>query len=410
MDHLQRRSASIVFGLALVLVLSIPATAQNTGIIEGRVSNGTAGAAAVAAGLPVTLYAVQGGTEVRTLETTTDANGRFRFENLDVDPSLEFWPEVVYRDVTYRSDEPYQFDGEETTLTAPITVFETTDDDSDVAVDSVHFIAESFGQVLRISEIHLYGNRGDRTYVGQNGEDGAPNTLYIPLPENATGIAFEQEGAAERYLEVEGGIMDTEPVPPGQETSLAFFSYHLVVMGDTVPLVRAFAYPLTHLNVLVAQPGLMLNSDQLRLQGPESFQGRSYDLYTIDDLSAGDALSMEFVAVGMPAVAPGVEQGAATGSQPAAVPSTQGTQELLRWFGLGLAALAVVGVVVYATSSNRLPPASTARPKLSADPESRRLLAKLADLEDAFERGNVDQASYERQKSELREAIKSLNL
>jgi hypothetical protein len=33
----------------------------------------------------------------------------------------------------------------------------------------------------------------------------------------------------------------------------------------------------------------------------------------------------------------------------------------------------------------------------------------LADLEDAFEAGEVDEATYQRQRAELREAIKSLN-
>ena len=50
-----------------------------------------------------------------------------------------------------------------------------------------------FGEMLRVSEIHLYGNVGDQTYIGLPGEDGPPGTVNIPLPENAVGIAFEQD-------------------------------------------------------------------------------------------------------------------------------------------------------------------------------------------------------------------------
>ena len=39
-------------------------------------------------------------------------------------------------------------------------------------------------------------------------------------------------------MEVDGGLVDTEPVPPGSESSLVFFSYHLMVTGETVPLER----------------------------------------------------------------------------------------------------------------------------------------------------------------------------
>ena len=33
--------------------------------------------------------------EVDTLETVTDAGGRFRFEGLDADAGLDYWPEAV---------------------------------------------------------------------------------------------------------------------------------------------------------------------------------------------------------------------------------------------------------------------------------------------------------------------------
>jgi hypothetical protein len=408
MEDRRWRLAPVLLGLLLVCVLPVAALAQGTGILEGQVANGTAGAPEPGAGLPVTLRIYQGDTEVDTLETTTGAGGSFRFEGLDIDGDLEYLPEVVYLDVLYRSAEPYRFDGDGTPLATTITVYETTDDDSAIALDSVHFIAESFGEVLRLSEIHLYGNSGDRTYFGQPSEDGELGTLYSPLPENAVGVAFEQDEPAGRYREVEGGIMDTAPVPPGQETSLAFFSYHLVVMADTIPLERSFAYPLTHLNLLVAQPGLVLNSDQLLPRGPQSFQGRMYDLYTVDELPAGASLAMEFVLVEVPANGQGEQIAPVSEDQTVAATSTRGNQELLRWLGFGLVVIVVTGAIVYGATRPSLPTSVTSAPALSADPEARRMLVKLADLEDAFEAGQVDEATYESQRAELHEAIKSL--
>jgi hypothetical protein len=266
--------------------------------------------------------------------------------------------------------------------------------------------------MLRVSEIHLFGNAGDRTYVGLPGEDGSLGTVAIPLPENAVGIAFEQENSAERFVEVGGGIIDTQPVPPGQETSMVFFSYHLPVMGDTVPLERSFSYPLAHMNLLVAQPGLQLNSDDLQMQGPQSFQGRPYDLYALDDLAVNAPLAMEFVPVEVPDTAPDPAGGAGAmppvGGQNVAGTSTRGSQALLRWLGFGLVALAVVGVVFYGATRSQPPRAAGSVPSLSANPETRKLLAELADLEDAFEAGRVDEADYERQRTDLHEAIKSL--
>ena len=164
--------------------------------------------------------------------------------------------------------------------------------------------------------------------------------------------------------------LDTEPVPPGQETSMVFFSYHLLVMGDTIPLERTFAYPVAHLNVLVAQPGLQLNSEQLEVQGPQSFQGRQYDFYAIEDLPANAPLAMEFVPVEVPGESPAAGSGAEavppTGSQSTAGTSTRGNQELLRWLGFGLVALAVAGAIVYGATRKKLPATPRSDANLSA--------------------------------------------
>ena len=414
MSHLDWRLIPVFLGLLLILVVPTTALAQGDDSLEGLVVNGTSGGPEIGAGVAVTLYVLQGGTETGSVETMTGDGGRFLFEGLATDAGLEYWPEVEYLGVPYRSAEPFRLDSDETALATTITVFETTDDDSTVTLNSVHFIAESFGEMLRVSEIHLFGNSGDRTYVGQPVEDGSLGTVDIPLPENAVGIAFEQDNSTNRFVEVGGGIIDTQPVPPGQETSMAFFSYHLPVMGDTVPLERTFAYPLAHMNLLVAQPGLQLNSDALQMQGPQSFQGRPYDLYALNDLAVNAPVVMEFVPVEVPDTAAAPDGGAGAmppaGGQNVAGTSTQGDQGLLRWLGFGLVALAVVGVVLYGATRSQPHPAAGSGTNLSANPETRKLLAELADLEDAFEAGRVDEAEYERQRAELHEAIKSLPL
>jgi hypothetical protein len=376
-----------------------------TGVIEGQVLNGTSGGPEIGAGIAVTLHTFQGDVELPSMETTTDASGKFRFEGLDTNPELEYWPEAVYLDVKYSSEQAYQFTADGTPLDAVLLVYETTEDDSAVTLDSAHFIMESFGQVLRISEIHLYGNAGDRTYVGKSGEEGR-TTLFIPLPDNAVGLAFDQEESSDRYIEVDGGFMDTEPVPPGQETALEFFSYHLVVSGDNLPLERQFAYPVNTLNILVAQPGLALRSDQLQAMGPQSFQGREYDFYALQGLAPDTPLVMELLpsadasaSSDMPATTAETDL-TAGGPQP-------GNQGLLRGIGFGLTGLAVAGVFFYAVSNRRPPARAVAAPDLTTNARSRSLLGELADLEEAYAAGKIDDATYERQRAEKYEELKS---
>jgi hypothetical protein len=382
------------------------AQAQGPGVIEGEVTNGTAGSAAVGAMLPVFLHVYDGGVEVDTLETATDADGRFLFDGLATDPELEYWPEVLYLGVPYSTAEPIQFDGEQLTLSTTVDIYETTDDDGTVRLDSVHMIAESFGEVLRISEIHLFGNTGDRTYVG--GSDDQGTTVFIPLPEEAVGLAFDEQGAEERFIEVPGGLMDTGPVPPGTETSLAFFSYHLMVTGEEIPVERTFAYPVTVLNILVAQPGLALSSEQLQSRGPQSFQGREYEFYGTQGLAAGAPLMLEFMPLAEAPVATGDSEAPASSGPVVRGASSRGSQGLLLWIGFGLAALAVIGAVVYPLFSQPGASEPESTLDLSSDPKARRLVVELADLNDAFEAGEIDEASYERQRTDKVAELKSL--
>lgn len=407
MSDLKTRSAWAWLALAMVLALAAGVRAQGTGSLEGQVLNGTNGGPDIGAGVPVTLRVFRGESELEALETTTSGDGSFRFDGLDMDAALRYWPEATYQEVSYPAAEAYQFDGDQASLNVTLMVYETTDDDGSITLDSVHLIAESFGEVLRISEIYVLGNSGDRTYIGRGGDGEQPATVHIRLPQNAVGIAFEQDASAERFVEVEGGVVDTEPVPPGRETSLAFFSYHLMVADDTVPLERRFAYPVSTLNMLVAQPGLTVRSDQLISGGQDIFQDREYQFYETRDLAADTPLSMEFVPVADAATGQGAMT--ASGESDVAVGGTsvRGSQGMLRGLGLALVVLVLFGAIVYALSTRRLPSAAVQAPDLASDPKARRLLAELADLEEAREAGEVDEAAYERRRGEIYEALKS---
>jgi hypothetical protein len=397
-------------GLALFLSLVLPVTslAQGAGSLEGQLVNGTAGGAEMGSGIPVVLHVYQGEAEIETRETTTGADGGFQFQGLDTGPDLEYWPEALYQDAFFTSAESLRFDGEQTVLSATITVYETTQDDSDIRLDSVHVIAESFGEVLRISEIHLFGNGGDRAFIGNPGDSEQGMTVFIPLPENAVGLSFGEGVDEDLYVQVEGGLMGTEPVPPGTETALAFFSYHLMVTGDSVPLEQRFAYPVTNLNMLVAQPGLTLSSDQLQSRGLELFQGRQYELYATQNLGPETPLAVEFIPMAGSSGEPGTEEVPGSSGERMTGATPRGNQPLILWIGVGLAALAVLGAVIYPLVDRRPPAATTSAADLVSNPKAQGPLAELAELEDAYEAGQVDETTFERRQAEIYEELRSL--
>jgi len=83
--------------VSMAVALPAGAHAQGEGVVEGLVLNGTPGGPEVGAGLPVTLRAFLGDAEMDALETTTAGDGSFRFEGLDTDPTLQYWPPRVCR-------------------------------------------------------------------------------------------------------------------------------------------------------------------------------------------------------------------------------------------------------------------------------------------------------------------------
>lgn len=389
----------MVAALLVVLALALPVHAQDAGVLEGQVVNGTEGGADIGAGIPVTLYLFGVGLEEQIQETETDADGRFSFEGLDTSATLEYWVEATYQDVTFGTRDLLQFADGDAELAAVVTVFEPTPDDTDVRLDLVHIFAESFGEVLRISETHLFGSGGDRAYIGEENADGQRETVLVPLPEGTVGFALGEGIPEDRFAAVDGGLVDSEPVRPGTLVSEVRFSYHLMATGQPISLERRFAYPVTNLSVLVAQPGLSLSSGQMQSMGTQLIQERQYEIFSGENLGTDTPVELVFTPVEGMGGSPGT--GGMPGGQPPSSGSAGGSQGPLLWIGVGLVLVAIAGALVYATASRRPGAVSETGSEVTSDARARSLLVDLADLEDAFEAGEIDESSYERQRAEI---------
>lgn len=412
MRRLDPRLAGAIL-IALLVVLPFWAVeAQGAGILEGQVENGTPGGPDVGAGIPVTLSAFRDDLQVDEWETVTGAEGSFRFEGLDPDEELEYWLAATYLDVVFTTPDAYQFQAGEMTIQASATVYETTtDDDSGIGINLAVFRIQSMDSLLRVQESYYFGNSGDRAYIGRTGQlaGGQRATVRIPLPEDLFGLDLGLADGAAQAFEVEGAAVGAEPVPPGEGTSYLSISYHLPVPASgLVALERTLAYPIEAVWVLAAQPGLQLQSDLLLSQGVTELEdGQPVEFFVGENLAAGSSIVMELEtdATGASSAMPGTSTAGAQGESAAA---GRGHQKLLGWAGIGLVALMLIAAVVYPAASRPLAAVPARRPDLRREPRARRLVAELADLEDACEAGDLDQASYERRRSDIHRAIRSL--
>ena len=86
----------------------------------------------------------------------------------------------------------------------------------------------------------------------------------------------------------------------------------------------------------------------------------------------------------------------------------RGNQPLILWIGVGLAALAVLGAVIYPLVDRRPPAATESAADLASNPKAQGPLAELVELEDVYEAGQVDETTFERRQAEIYEELRSL--
>jgi hypothetical protein len=388
------------------MALLVPgAWAQGAGAIEVQVTNGTEGGGSVA-GSTVTLRAFEGmSAELEAQMAVADAGGVARFEGLDTSAEISYLAGVTYEDVEY-SSQPLVFqEGGETTLNASVQVFEATQDpdEAQIRVERMHLFVDFQDGLMSIGELHIFSNAGDRTFIGV--EDPALDrrvTLRFALPDGAMGLRFQMGGEGDRYPTTEEGFADTQPVRPGASQQV-LYGYSLSYGdADAFEFVRPLLYPTVNLNVLVPRVGAEVTSDQVELSEITTVEGQNYLNLNGENFAAGDELRVRFS--GLQGVVPPASV------SPASEPARESGIDP-KWVALGLAALALVGGVVYPAlrrSRASRSPDEPREPDGAVDAQARldRVLRAIADLDDAFETGGLDEESYRRQREALkREAV-----
>lgn len=197
------------------------AAARETFDVVGRVSNGTAGSS-VPFNLPVFLRYGNQTDGLRGLETTIDAAGRFRFEDVPYNPAYGYVALARYNDRNFASAiATYETIGTADTIDLPITLYELTEDPFSLKLRALEMQIEPFQQTftseltngLLITQTMTVNNSSDRVFsLGRAISQGVYPSLLVQLPPGA--IILSQSPtlivAQEQYAAI-----DTTPILPG---------------------------------------------------------------------------------------------------------------------------------------------------------------------------------------------------
>jgi hypothetical protein len=154
--------------------------------------------------------------------------------------------------------------------------------------------------------------------------------------------------------------------------------------------------PVASVNVLVSDLGVRLTGPTLVNLGAQDFQGEAFQNFSAAGLAAGQALTFEVT---------GAAGTGTAGGAPGGLPGLANSTSTGLAIGLGALALALLGIGVWLY---RRPgqPAEAAAPDLAARREE--LLQALADLDDAYAAGEVDQADYVAERADLKAELQEI--
>jgi hypothetical protein len=403
MMRVRHRSLHTLYGLrvtfALLLLTLVSATAwtfplQAGGVtVVGRVTNGTAGGT-VPASAQVSLHVSSDGEEKETHSTSLADDGTFRFENLALVEGETLVARTVYDGVVYPSD-PVTVESAQGELDLKLTVYDTTEDRSDVEVVQLHLFISRVDGVdgrIRVGEYHLLSNTGDKTYVGQpDPESERRLTLSYVLPEGADNLAFDGAGLEERFVEREGGFADANPILPGASTVETLFSYELP-FRDGMQVERSFEVPVASVVLLLSEGSISLEGMDITSAGTLDTQMGPASSYTAGPIPAGESLL--FVLLDRPQAA----MPSAPFSSPAA--GSPPVRNASRETSVGLVVLAAAVVVAYFL----LQPSAGGSPSVAA----RSLVEAIAALDADFKAGEVAEKSYQRKRRALKRQLRIL--
>jgi hypothetical protein len=319
---------TILTAILLLLTTTTGAWAQGSGVIEGQVFDGTSDGGPLE-GLPVTLWALAGPGPETSFETTTDEEGKFRFEGLETQ-GYAYQFEVEYVGVQYGS-EVVAFREGENLISIPFTVYESTTSDEDLSVERAHLIVSFEPGTIRVQEVQIFFNAGNKTYVGPTGEEGEA-TAHFTLPQGASELQL-MDGLMECcVVETETGFASTRPIFPGAKQFV--FTYELQHESPTDDLALDVAYPTSSLDVLVADVGVEVTAPGLVEGEPLSLEGGDYLHLTGQGLAPVDEVLLHFTNLPMEAA-----------PEPPASPTM--ASPLLTWVVLGGVILGVFFVLAY---------------------------------------------------------------
>jgi hypothetical protein len=287
-------------GALLLMVSSVvanPPSDMNYGVIDGVVTNGTRGDELVA-GIDVALRVHVDGQFVGLARTTSESDGRFRFENLPIDAQFLYLPGASQSDVHFPGprirlgpDQPH--------ASITLTVFDPIVEQNPLRIESHSIVVDAQPGVLRVTESIRIENPSRHCYVGRAmHHDAAPVTLQLAIPAEFERVTFDEEALGRRFSLINDSLVTGIPWPPGKRD--VNFSYVIANEKNHCVWERAVDLPCSSVSLTVRVDNLKdvicsLPMVQSNEEGRVRFESK-------EDIPTGHVVRLELGRLPIPAM------------------------------------------------------------------------------------------------------------
>jgi hypothetical protein len=361
------------------------------GVISGKIINKN-DAAKPLGDLEVMLHVVdQDQNELGMLHGKSTPDGSYQIADVPFQIGMGYVAAVAFEGTTYYSD-LVPAEAGKTNVTLDVPVYESTTELSNVQVAQMHVLFGFASDGMEVKEIYALSNKGDKTVkdgVDVPGKEGVKASIQFPLPDKADFINFEPQDP-DRFIKFPGGFVDRASIVPGEISSQFLVSY-LLPYSKPLTFALKTVLPVTRLNfVLPDDLGVTLKGEGL--SGPEQVtakNGSTYSLYMLEDIPAGKDIILTFE--GDPVIPQGqVSTTASAASTPKQLP-------LL--IGIGVLGVSLIGgAAFWWVRSARSEETNGEEAEVD---EFESLLASIAQLDQRYEHGEVEEILYHQQREIL---------
>ena len=271
---------------ALLLTTTAQTAAQQSPVtVSGRIINATT--ATAVPGLTVTIHMQTAQTQ-DAVSAVTDAQGRFHFADIPVDPAVVYAVSARYQDALYGAQINLR-DGAPPPLT--IQVYDAAYDLDVIRVDSSSLLfadADRATQTIAALEIVKVVNDSDHTFVP--GSQGPMSLLRFGLPPGSQDLQVDTRLLGADIVQVDRGFAVLGSVPPGAHDIM--FTYTFPYDGAETTISKSFPFGANSLRVLSPQETLAIHSADIGAAHPVSIGERPYRLIEAADIQRGARISL----------------------------------------------------------------------------------------------------------------------